>query len=56
MVIDWQMDFLTTMFQCGEEDNKLIEIPGSTLDIDLSIDLDIEVPTQTGIRTGDGKP
>ncbi len=49
MVIDWQMDFLTTMFQCGEEDNKLIEIPGSTLDLETNVTLDIDNDV---IRTG----
>lgn len=53
-VIDWQMDFLTTMFQCGELDDTLTEITGGTLVIGLDVDLDIDAPTQKGIRTGDG--
>lgn len=55
-VIDWQMDFLTTMFQCGEPDATLTEIPGGTITPVITRDLDIDPPTQTGIRTGDGKP
>ena len=55
-VIDWQMDFLTTMFQCGELDDSLTEIPGGTVDVKTTVDLDIDPPTQKGIRTGDGTP
>ena len=51
-VIDWQMDFLTTMFQCGELDTTLTQIPGGTVDVETTVDLDIEPDTQTGIRTG----
>jgi len=54
MVIDWQMDFLTTMLQCGELDTTLTQIPGGTVDVKTTVDLDIEVATQKGIRTGDG--
>ena len=50
------MDFLTTMFQCGEKDADLTQIPGGTLDVEVDVDLDIEPATQTGIRTGDGTP
>ena len=55
-VTDWQMGFLTTMFQCGELDDALIKIDGGTITLVLAKDLDIEVATQKGIRTGDGKP
>lgn len=51
-VIDWQMDFLTTLFQCGEKDSSLTQIPGGTVDLTLDVELDIEPDTQTGIRTG----
>lgn len=53
-VIDWQMDFMTLIFQCGELDADLTKIPGGTLDITIDKDLDIETATQEGIRTGDG--
>lgn len=53
-VIDWQMAFSTMLFQCGELDTTLTEIPGGTLELELDTDLDIEVATQKGIRTGDG--
>lgn len=53
-VIDWQMGFSTMLFQCGELDTTLTEIPGGTLDVETNVDLDIEVATQKGIRTGDG--
>ena len=53
-VIDWQMNFITTLFQCGELDPKLTKIVGGTLGVDTVVDLDIDVSTQTGIRTGDG--
>lgn len=52
-VIDWQMDFLTTMFQCGELDTTLTQIPGGTVDVKTTVDLDIDNDV---IRTGDGKP
>ncbi len=55
-VIDWQKDFLTTMFQCGELDTTLTQIPGGTVDLEVDVDLDIEPATQKGIRTGDGTP
>lgn len=51
-VIDFQMDFLTTLFQCGEKDKSVTEIPGSTIDLTLNTDLDIEPNTQKVIRTG----
>ena len=54
-VTDLQMGFLTTMFQCGELDTTLIKIDGGTLSLTLTKDLDIDVPTQKGIRTGDGE-
>ena len=54
-VIDWQMDFMSLIFQCGELDTDLTEIPGGTIDIELTRDLDIDTPTQKGIRTGDGE-
>ena len=54
-VIDWQMGFSTMLFQCGELDTTLTEIPGGTLDVDVNVDLDIEPATQKGIRTGDGQ-
>lgn len=53
-VIDWQMGFSTMINQCGELDDSLNEIPGGTLDVNVNVDLDIEVATQKGIRTGDG--
>ena len=52
-VIDWQMDFLTTMFQCGEKDSSLTQIPGGTITPEITINLDVDNPV---IRTGDGKP
>lgn len=52
-IIDWQMDFLTTMFQCGEADNTLVEIVGGTITLVLTKDLDIDNDT---LRTGDGTP
>ena len=55
-VIDWQMDFSALIFQCGELDTTLTQIPGGTVDVKTTVDLDIDPPTQTGIRTGDGKP
>ena len=51
-VIDFQMDFLTTIFQCGEKDSSLTQIPGGTVDLDLTVELDIDNPI---IRTGDGE-
>ena len=48
-VIDWQMGFLTTMFQCGELDDTLIKIDGGTITLVLAKDLDIDNDT---IRTG----
>ena len=53
-VIDWQMDFSALIFQCGEKDADLTEIPGGTITPKIIIDLDIDVTTQKGIRTGDG--
>lgn len=53
-VIDWQMDFSTMIFECGELDTDLTKIDAGTLDVDVNVDLDIDAPTQTGIRTGDG--
>ena len=53
-VIDWQMDFNTIMLECGELDPDLTKINAGTLAVELDIDLDIDVPTQKGIRTGDG--
>ena len=55
-VIDWQMDFRSLIFQCGELDSTLTKIPGGTVGVDVTVDLDIDTPTQSGIRTGDGKP
>lgn len=55
-VIDWQMDFLTTMFQCGELDDTLTEILGGTVGVEVTVDLDIKPDTQTGIRTGPETP
>lgn len=52
-VTDWQMGFLTTMFQCGEKDGTLIKIDGGTITLVLAKDLDIDNDI---IRTGDGKP
>lgn len=53
-VIDWQMDFMTLIFQCGELDTDLKKIDGGVIDLTLTRDLDIETATQKGIRTGDG--
>lgn len=50
-VIDWQMDFNTMIFECGELDDALTEIPGGTLELELDKDLDIDNPV---IRSGDG--
>jgi len=50
-VIDWQMDFVTTMFQCGQADDTLVEIVGGTVTLVLTKDLDIDNDI---IRTGDG--
>ncbi len=55
-VIDWQMGFLTTMFQCGETNDTLIKIDGGVITLVLAKDLDIEPDTQTGIRTGPETP
>ncbi|KKN24456.1 hypothetical protein LCGC14_0894810 [marine sediment metagenome] len=51
-VIDWQMDFNTMIFECGELDDSLTEIPGGTVDVDVNVDLDIDNDI---IRTGDGQ-
>lgn len=53
-VIDWQMDFNTTIFECGELDTSLTKITGGTLGVKVNVDLDIDTPTQKGVRTGDG--
>ena len=53
-VIDWQMDFMTLIFQCGELNADLTKIDAGTLSLTLTKDLDIDTPTQKGIRTGDG--
>jgi len=50
-VIDWQMDFMTTLFQCGEIDTDLQKISAGTLGVDVTVDLDIDNET---IRSGDG--
>ena len=55
-VIDWQMDFNVLMLQCGELDTTLTQIPGGTVDLEVDGDLDIDPPTQTGIRTGPETP
>lgn len=52
-VIDWQMDFLTTLFQCGEKDASLTKIDAGTVDLTLDAELDVDNPV---IRTGDGTP
>lgn len=52
-VIDWQKDFSTMLTQCGEQDADLTKIAKDTLSLEITKDLDIDVPTQTGIRTGD---
>lgn len=49
-VIDWQMDFNTTMFECGELDTTLKEIDAGTIDVIPEIDLDIDNDV---IRSGD---
>ena len=54
-VIDWQMDFNTLIFQCGELDTDVKKIDADTISIVITKDLDIDVPTQKGLRTGDGK-
>ena len=50
-VIDWQMDFNTMMFECGELDPDLTKINAGTLAVELSVDLDID---DDKIRSGDG--
>ena len=50
-VIDWQMDFNTMMFECGELDTSLKKITGGTLGVDVNVDLDIDDDV---IRSGDG--
>lgn len=50
-VIDWQMDFNTMMFECGELDSTLTEISGGTIDVIPDIDLDVD---NDKIRSGDG--
>ena len=47
------MDFSALIFQCGELDTTLTQIPGGTVDVKTTVDLDIDNPV---IRTGDGKP
>ena len=54
-VIDWQSDFIASLEQCGQLDDSLTNIPGGTISIDVNVDLDIDVPTQKGVRTGDGE-
>lgn len=51
-VIDWQMDFSTMMFESGEIDETLTQIPSGTIDVIPSIDLDID---NNVIRSGDEK-
>lgn len=48
-VIDWQMDFSTMLFQCGELDTDLTKIDANTLDVDVNVDLKIDNDI---IRTG----
>lgn len=50
-VIDWQQDFMTTMFQSGELNTDLTKIDAGTLELELDTDLDIDNPV---IRSGDG--
>ena len=50
-VIDWQMDFNTMMFECGELDTSLTKITGGTLAVEVNAELDID---NDKIRTGDG--
>ena len=50
-VIDWQMDFITMMFECGELDPDLTKIDAQTLDVEVDVDLDID---NDKIRSGDG--
>ena len=50
-VIDWQMDFNTMMFECGELDPDLTKINAGVLDVDVNVDLDID---NDKIRSGDG--
>ncbi len=52
-VIDWQMDFNTMIFECGELDSGLEKIDAGTLDVEVNADLDIDNDI---IRTGDGIP
>ena len=52
-VIDWQMDFNTMIFECGELDTSLAKIDAGTLDVEVDADLDIDNDI---IRTGDGIP
>ena len=50
-VIDWQMDFNTMMFECGELDPDLTKINAGVLSVELNVDLDID---DDKIRSGDG--
>ena len=50
-VIDWQMDFNTMMFECGELDPDLTKIDAGVLDVELNVDLDIDNDV---VRSGDG--
>lgn len=51
-VIDWQMDFQTTLQQAGEADSSLTEIAADDLTLAITKDLDIEPDSTTGVRTG----
>lgn len=53
-IIDWQIDFNTSLSQEGEEDTSLRRIAADTLGLTLTKDLDINTGTETGVRTGDG--
>lgn len=53
-VIDWQIDFTTALHQTGELNKKLEKVK-DTLVLKITKDLDIDVPTHLGVRTGDGK-
>ncbi len=51
-VLDWQMDFVSSYQQAGEEDSTLTLIGADVLTIETTKDLDIEPTTSGDIRTG----
>ena len=51
-IIDWQIDFNTSLSQQGEEDTGLRRIAANVLKLDITKDLDIEPTSTSGVRTG----